>query len=341
MLFADPSEQPRCRKFSFESDFVHEPLLASFRKPSPFQLWNSDLNASVHLLRKVLPSVVHLRTEISPEHRSAAILGTERAGSGVVLSSVGGLILTAHYLLIGADRVQIDCLDGRTVEGRVFGVDYDSGLGIVAPEQSGLAGLPLAPQGHGPVGSEAFLVASIGDEHRVASGLIMSVSGFDALWEFCLAAAIYFSAPNPGLGGGPLLDAHGRVLGIAALSMADVARPTVVFPGTACAAMIEAIETHGVYRPGVSGGWLGLMCLALGPRLVVSGVFPGSPADQSGLQPGDTILSYQGREVSDRGDFYRRIRQTGAGATATIRVRRSTGTVELELRTGALETYFA
>ncbi len=299
------------------------------------------MNASVHLLQKALISVVHLRTQIGPQHRSGPILGTERAGSGVILSSAGGLILTAHYLLIGADRVQIECLDGRVVEGRVFGVDYTSGLGIVAPEESGLAGLSLAPEGAERAGSEAFLVASTGEERRVAAALVMSVGGFDALWEFCLDRAIYFSVPNPGLGGGPLLDTQGRVLGISALSMAQVARPTVVFPAAPATSMIDAIEQQGVYRSSGSGGWLGLMCLAVGPRLVVSGIFPGSPAEEGGLKPGDTIQTLDGHAVSDRGDFYRKVRECGSGSPVNLRVRRPAGAIDLVVTAGSVETYFA
>lgn len=341
MLLSDQSKQSRGGKFSFESDSIHEHVLATFRKPDSFLFGDSALNASVHLLRKVLPAVVHLGTRIDPGHRSAGILGTERAGTGVVLDSCGGLILTAHYLLIGADRVQIQCLDGRMVEGRVFGVDYASGLGIVAPEESGLSGLPLAPTGQVVPGSEAFLVASVGAERRVASGFVMSAGPFDALWEYALDSAIYFSAPNPGLGGGPFLDPQGRVAGIAALSMAHPGRPTVVFPGGGARAMIAAIEKDGVYRAPRSGGWLGLTCLMVGSHLVVSGIFPGSAAAEGGLEPGDTILSFQGHEIADRATFYHRIRDAHPGAEVSFRLRRGGRVMDVSLEASSVETYFA
>ena len=341
MLFLNQTKQSRGGKFFFESDFIHEHVLASFRKAGSFLFWDSALNASVHLLRKALPAVVHLETRIDPNHRSAAILGTERAGTGVVLTSCGGLILTAYYLLIGADRVQVQCPDGRRVEGRVFGIDYASGLGIVAPEESGLDALSLSPGGLAQRGSEAFVVASVGEERRVASGFVISTSPFDALWEFALDPAIYFSAPNPGLGGGPLLDRQGGVLGIAALSMAHAGRPTVVFPGAGSLAMIDAIERDGVYRTPQSQGWLGMTCLMVGNHLAVAGIFPESPAAAGGLIPGDSILLLQGHAVANRIDLYQRLRAERPGAALRFRVRRGGEVVELSIEAGAVETYFA
>lgn len=268
-------------------------------------------------------------------------MGTERAGAGVVLSSCGGLILTAYYLLIGADRVQIECLDGRTLEGRVFGVDYATGLGIIAPVESGLSGLVLAPAGELAAGREAFMVASTGEERPVATGFAMNVGPFDALWEFVLDAAIYFSAPNPGLGGGPLLDMQGRVAGIAALSMVHAGRPTVVFPAAGSLAMIDAIAKDGVYRAPIAQGWLGLTSLTIGTHVAVSGIFPGSAAEGGGLVPGDRILQFQGHGVVDRATLYRRVQQAGSGTEIALQVRRGEHLLDMAIRTGSVESYFA
>ena len=205
----------------------------------------------------------------------------------MVLTSCGGLILTAYYLLIGADRVQVQCPDGRRVEGRVFGIDYASGLGIVAPEESGLDALSLSPGGLAQRGRRSLCRRECGERSvGVASGFVTSTSPFDALWEFALDPAIYFSAPNPGLGGGPLLDRQGGVLGIAALSMAHAGRPTVVFPGAGSLAMIDAIERDGVYRTPQSQGWLG-MTLFDGRKSSCCGRdLPGKSCRGRGLDPG-------------------------------------------------------
>ena len=62
-------------------------------------------------------SVVYLRAEIPAAHPSAAILGEERMGAGVAVS--GEHVLTAHYIVLGASRVEVIGIDGRHARGGV------------------------------------------------------------------------------------------------------------------------------------------------------------------------------------------------------------------------------
>src|SRR5450631_2820512 len=77
-------------------------------------------------------AIVKVETHALPDARSAATLGTEREGTGIVIAK-DGLILTIGYLLIEADDVKIVDARGRTLPARVVAYDHVTGLGLVRP----------------------------------------------------------------------------------------------------------------------------------------------------------------------------------------------------------------
>jgi serine protease Do len=64
------------------------------------------MDAPVTLVKHILETVVNLHTTVPRDHPSAAILGDERTGSGVVVDEAG-LILTVNYVVMGAQTVQV------------------------------------------------------------------------------------------------------------------------------------------------------------------------------------------------------------------------------------------
>ena len=81
---------------------------------------------------KFFSALVTVRTHALPDARSAATLGTDREGTGIVIDDKG-LILTIGYLIVEADQVEIVDDQGHTLPARVVGYDHSSGLGLVRP----------------------------------------------------------------------------------------------------------------------------------------------------------------------------------------------------------------
>src|SRR5215472_15864819 len=82
--------------------------------------------------QKFFPAIVKVQARALPNARSAATLGTEREGTGVVIDD-GGLIVTIGYLVIEADEVTIIDDRGRSLPAKVVGYDHASGLALVQP----------------------------------------------------------------------------------------------------------------------------------------------------------------------------------------------------------------
>src|SRR5881296_1256932 len=93
-------------------------------RPRP-EDWRFDLDAA-------LDSVVQLRAEIPEDAFTAPILGTERAGSGVVIRD-DGLVLTIGYLITEASTIWLTTNKGNVVGGFPIGYDQTTGFGLVQP----------------------------------------------------------------------------------------------------------------------------------------------------------------------------------------------------------------
>lgn len=295
------------------------------------------MNASVHLLHRCLPATVHLRATIGGGHASAAILGEERMGTGVLLRG-GGLAITAHYVVIGATSVEATLLDGSTVPARVLGIDYEAGLAALSVDAPG--GARLRSRGDAETGEEVFLVASVGDGRRVSSGCVSSAGPFEAFWEYALDRAITVTADTPGLPGGPVFDRFGQIAAIVALSLAEVGKFTLGIPVSVAMPLLREVERTGGFVRRDTRAWIGITCYPLRHHVVVAGVLPSSPADRAGLRAGDVLLAVDGEVVPDRRALYGAIWRHRSGESLRIRLLRDESALELEVFASAIEDYF-
>lgn len=298
------------------------------------------MNASVHLLRKVVPATVHIRADVPESHPSAEILGGERSGTGTVIEPAG-LVLTAHYLLIGSKTVQVSVDDEDTQIGEVVGVDFESGLGVVKLKQPPASRLAIRSIDDVQAGEEAFLVASSDDGRRADAGAVSSIDAFEAFWEYVLERAITVTVHNPGLGGGPLLDALGRVIGVVALSLAEVGKFTLAIPASLAEPMLDQVARTGRYASATSRAWAGILCYALREHIVLAGVVPRGPAAVAGLEPGDVILAIDGDDVHDRRALYERIWLRRSGDRIRLRTLRNNDLRDVEIVAGDIAKFFA
>ncbi len=299
-----------------------------------------DVNASVHLLGRVLPSVVHIKAAIAAEHPSARLLGAERMGSGTLIDP-SGLILTVNYVVLGAREVTVTLLDQQEYTGHVVKHDFRSGLGLVQIAATGLPALSLRSTKDLRVGDDVFLVASIGGgQARLSNGNVSYIGPFDANWEYVLDRGIMTTAMNPGLGGGPLLNSLGQVLGAVSLNLNEIGRFSFVIPSDyyldAKPAFLEGGGT-GMGR----GAWLGVFCYALNNHVVVAGVLPGGPGANAGLRAGDVILGVDDREVPDRATLYRYMGTREPGQPVALRIYRGNQARTVTIATGDVVAFFS
>ncbi|GIW45321.1 MAG: PDZ domain-containing protein [Candidatus Binatia bacterium] len=299
------------------------------------------MNAVVSLLERTVAASVALEVEVPESHPSAALLGTTRQGSGIIFDPLG-LVLTANYVTLGARSIRVRSVDHQSWTGRALVQDFRRGFAVVAIQESGrFPALALRPVETIRVGDPVFLLSAVSQNgRRVHDGVVSAVEPFDAYWEYHVDRAVFTTAPNPGFGGGALIDCRGDVCGLVLLELAEIGRFTLAVPLNDLVERREEL-LRGQRSPEPPRGWLGLFCYSVGRHVVVGGVVPGSPAETGGLKSGDVVLMVDGQRITERGDLYNLIWQHKPGDRLEMNVYRDNAVVRLTVRLGDAEAFFA
>jgi len=290
-------------------------------------------------------AIVKVETRAVPDARSAAALGNEREGTGIVIGK-DGLILTIGYLLVEADEVRIIESRGRTLPARVVAYDHVSGFGLVRP----MAPFDVVPLKLGESSklaeSEPVLVVNYGGRADASRAYVVSLRPFTGNWEYMLETAIFTAPPTLNWSGAALIDSNGSLVGVGSLILRDATDAEPHLPGNMFVPVdvLKPILTDLVKtgrRAGPARPWLGVAADELQGRLIVVRVSPEGPADRAGMQKGDIILAVSGEGVRSQADFYRKVWGRGpAGTDISLRVLQGLDVREIKIHSIDRLEYF-
>jgi S1-C subfamily serine protease len=285
----------------------------------------------------ILNGIVRVSTRVPATARTAATLGAEREGSGVVIDA-NGLVLTIGYIMLEAESAEIGLADGRTFDAALVAYDHDTGFGLLrAAEPLDVPPIELGDSG-GLKASERVLVASHGGQSMAMAAMVVSRRPFAGYWEYLLEKAIFTTPPHPAFGGAALISSRGRLLGIGSLIVPDAAGPEQPVPGNMfipvddlkpiLAELLDAGRTAKPRRP-----WLGLYSQEIHGRLFVTRVAAGGPAQSAGMKVGDLVIGVDGKAVSGLADFYRKLWALGpSGITVRLDVLRGASVTPVPIK---------
>lgn len=291
------------------------------------------MDALVGLVRALVPVTLTLHVRIPGHHASVPVLGQERAGSAALVDPQG-LLLTVNYVVMGAREIRATFPHGREVRAEIVAQDFESGLAVLSiPVRDQPAAVP-GDSRHLSVGQGVFVLASTGATvRRVGSGVITDLGPFDAHWEYMLESAIQTSAFNPGLGGGPLFDVRGRMVGVTSLNLGQVGRFSLAIPVHLYTEHREDLLRFGQVPGRRRRAWVGFYPRPTESGIVVAGVVPEAPASRSGLREGDVILAVNFCEVGTRPELYQEMWKHAAGEPLTFSILREGRRVTVEVVT--------
>ena len=266
-------------------------------------------------------------------------------GSGFVMSREG-FILTNNHVVEEADQIKVKLANGKAYEGKVVGRDPKTDLALVkidgAPD---LHALTLGDSENLKVGSWVVAVGSpFGLEQTVTAGIVSAkgrVIGSGPYDNFIQTDA----SINPGNSGGPLINMKGEVVGINTAIVAEGQGIGFAIPVDMAKDIAHQLQDKGH----VTRGWLGVSIQQMTPELaksfgmkeekgaLVSQVFPSSPAEKAGIEKGDVIVAFDGKEVADSKDLPRLVASTPVGKTVAVKLSREGKVVERQVRVSEME----
>jgi S1-C subfamily serine protease len=288
--------------------------------PLPSQIW------------RVEPAVVGIRVEVERDRPSAATLGTQRWGSGVIFDANQGYVLTVSYLLLDAARIEISLRDGRKVAARLHGLDLEVGVARLEGRGPG----PAATLGDSRAVTAGEVTGTVGvsdDGDLVATpSRVQAVRPFAAAWEYMLDRAFIVTPYNAAFGGAALVNAAGSVIGVTSLRLGDPPHVNLAIPIDKFLDGKDELLARGRVTSRGPRPWLGLYTESVDGGVVVSGLSPLGPARAAGLRPGDVIVQVNGRQVASREDFYRTLWQSPLDQDVRVTVRRAGGIEAVTVR---------
>ena len=254
-------------------------------------------------------------------------------GSGVIVTE-DGYILTNSHLVNGPREVEVTLQDGRVFNAKVIGLDAKSDIAVVKIDAHHLPTIPLAESRNVQVGDLVLAIGHpFGVGQTVTHGIVSATDRGGMGIEDC-ESFIQTDAPiNPGNSGGALVDVTGQLIGIntAILSSSggSLGIGFAVPSDLARRVMTDLVKYGYVVR-----GYLGVEAQNLTPELakefklrgatgvLVGGVVPNGPAEKAGLEVGDIITRFDGKDAHDARQLMLSVAEIKPGQTVPVEVLR-------------------
>ena len=316
--------------------------------PLPVVQQASGMPTLAPILKRITPAVVGISTKSrasegntqqrkARDAKAAAVDQQARAaGSGVVIDTRQGLVITNNHVVEHAEEITVQLADGRELAAKLVGGDPDTDVALIRVPAENLTAIPIGNSDQVEVGD---FVLAIGNPfligQTVTSGIVSGLNrtnlGIEPFEDFIQTdAAIY-----PGNSGGALVNLRGDLIGInTAFVGATNSNPGMGFAIPINMARVVAdriVETGDLRR-----GKLGITFEDPTPALVrefkfgaaptapvITKVDPGSPADVAGLKAGDVVMDLAGTPVRDTSHLRSRLGLLWVGDLAELTVIRN------------------
>jgi serine protease Do len=306
-------------------------------------------NAFAAAAEELRPTVVFIRAEM-PAPRRATREGPPRSGPQATRTSTGtgfivssdGLVVTNHHVIAGSRRIRVRLFDHREYTAEVVGVDATTDIAVLRIPQDGLPVAILGDSDRLRVGEWVLAIGNpLGSalSFSVTAGIV-SATARSMASENAVQPLDYIqtdAVANFGNSGGPLLDLHGRIMGMNSAIISTTGSYqgyTLAIPSSLLAPVISELIRHGSFVRSGLGVRVdeatiedaAVVQLDSVHGVVVHDVELGERlAERAGLRPGDVIMAVDGHPVRRTGQLQRQVWFRRAGETVQLDVRRDGG----------------
>ena len=238
-------------------------------------------------------------------------------GSGVVISP-DGYIVTNNHVIDGAVDIRVTMTDRRILPAKLIGADPLTDLAVIKIDGVNLPSVPLGDSTQLHPGQTVLAFGNpLGFRFTVTRGIVSALNRPNPFAADRRSPGQFIqtdAAITPGNSGGPLVNAHGEVVGINTFLVSETGGFSGM--GFAIPAQIVKPTVDSLIKYGkVSHGYIGIGISDVTPEeakffhvdnasgAVVTQVEPNSPGAKAGLKVGDVITELNGKAVSDAGEL--------------------------------------
>jgi serine protease Do len=269
----------------------------------------------------------------------------ESLGSGVIIDGKRALVLTNAHVIAGAGSIKARLSDGREFTAELVGAGPDFDLAVLQLKDA--KDVPEAEMGDSGdlfIGETVIAIGNpYGFNHTVTTGVISALNRSVKTEQAVYSDFVQTDAAiNPGNSGGPLVNLLGQVIGINTAIHAQAEGIGFAIPVNKAKRVVAQLLDKGTVSP----VWLGLVGQDMDQRLagyfgldrlqgvLITEIYPDTPAAAAGLQTGDLLLSINGVRIEDKTHYLHLLRNYVQGQPLRLTLLRREGQAELELKAG-------
>lgn len=294
------------------------------------------------VIEVVTRSVVHINTVRVVQDYYNRRIPLKGAGSGFILEPDGHIVTNAHVVR-NAAKIGVVLWDNNPVEGAVLGLCRGIDVAVVKIESDSLPAARLGVSKELRVGQRVY---AIGNPFGLVGGPTVTSGVISALDRSIQARNVSFTglvqtdaAINPGNSGGPLVDTDGRVVAINTAVIPYAQGIGFAIPIDTVKECVDQIKQYGK----VMSPWVGIYGVTMTRQVaryynlktdmgvLVTNVVPRSPAQKSGVTPGDVIVSINDSPVATIQDLKAEIDKRRIGDGVSLGVVRGTQRGKVDL----------
>ena len=310
----------------------------------------SDEQNNIEVYKTIAPGVVYIQSTTTVRDFFGLFSEpVEGAGSGSIIDDQGD-ILTNYHVIANAEKLTVSFGGGKNYPAKVVGRDPDTDLAVIKLLESPKEPMTVVPLGDSDkliVGQKVLAIGNpFGLDRTLTTGVISGLQRpIRAQNGRQIEGAIQTDASiNPGNSGGPLLDSHGRMIGI----NSQIESPSGASAGVGFAIPVniakrivpQLVRNGYVQRPKLGIEPRNVEALSGQVRLPVSygvlimAVQPGGAAANAGLRGlvqtengdvelGDIIIAIDGEKVSNNDDLLKILDKHQVGETVSVQIMRN------------------
>jgi S1-C subfamily serine protease len=309
----------------------------------------SDEQNNIEIYRALSPGVVNVHSTSYARDFFGFVEPQEGSGSGSVIDQDGN-ILTNYHVIENATKLTVSFGGQKNYAAQVVGGDPDTDLAVIKLVEKPKDPLTIVALGDSDkleVGQKVLAIGNpFGLDRTLTTGVISGLQRpIQARNGRTIEGAIQTDASiNPGNSGGPLLDSHGRMIGI----NSQILSPSGASAGVGFAVPVniakrivpELVKSGEVRRPklGISTRDVKVpgsqLDLPVSDGVIILQVLPGGAAANAGLRGltqtengdleiGDIILGMDSEKIANTEDLFRILDKHQIGDTVQLQIFRS------------------